>query len=237
MMLAELTQVLDRVPVEAPMQSYLDAIVEENVLGKPTHSTRRKTAKRLTELFALDPGCPSFRLLRFYWSEGAEGRPMLAFLLACARDSLLRDATPHVLEGPRDRVVTPGEVAGWLTERHPGRFQISTLNSTARNLSSSWTQAGLLGGAREKRRSEPRVTPVVVAYSLLLGYLGGLRGQRLLDSTWTRLLDHHPASLADLAMEASMRGWLRFKAAGAFIEVTFPGLLTPAEERACREQD
>ena len=83
-MLAELTQVLDRVPVAAPMQSYLDAIVEDNVLGKPTHSTRQKTAKRLTELYALDPGCPSFRLLRFYWSDGAEGRPMLAFLSACA---------------------------------------------------------------------------------------------------------------------------------------------------------
>ncbi|MBV8606365.1 MAG: hypothetical protein JO034_02745 [Singulisphaera sp.] len=237
MMLAELTQVLDRVPVVAPMQSYLDAIVEDNLLGKPTHSTRQRTAKRLTELFALDPGCPPFRLLRFYWSEGAEGRPMLASLLACARDSLLRDATPHVLAVPRDRVVTPGEVAGWLAEIYPGRFQVSTLNSTARNLASSWTQAGYLRGAREKRRSDPRVTPVVVAYALLLGYLGGLRGQRLLDSTWTGRLGRLPGAVADLAMEASRRGWLRYKAAGTVVEVTFPGLLTPAEERACREQD
>jgi hypothetical protein len=38
-----------------------------------------------------------------------------------------------------------------------------------------------------------------------------------------------------LAAEASKQGWLRLKAAGSVVEVTFPGLLTPAEERLTHE--
>jgi hypothetical protein len=237
LMLKELSQVLDRVSQDAPTTNYAAAIVEENVLGKPTRATRQLTASRLAHLYGLDPGNPLFRSLRFFWSGGSEGRPMLALLLGCARDPLLREMTPQIIEVPEGRIVTPAEAAGWLTERYPGRFQSSTLHSTARNLLSSWTQAGYLKGAREKQRVKPRVKPVVVAYALLLGYLVGLRGQRLLDSTWTALLDLPPASVADLAMEASRRGWIRYKAAGSVVEVTFPELLTPAEERACREQD
>jgi len=237
MMLAELIQVLDRVPTDAPAGRYLAEIVEENVLGKPTRSTRQRTARRLTELYALDPRCPLFRLLRFYWSDGAGSRPMLAFLLACARDALLRKCTPRVLGTARDQVVAPAEIATWIGEEHPGRFRATTERSAAQNLASSWAQAGLLRGVVVKRRSQPVVTPAVVAYALLLGHLGGLRGQRLLDSTWTNLLDLPRAAIVDSAMEASKHGWLCYKMAGPVVEVTFPSLLTPAEERTCREQD
>jgi hypothetical protein len=54
MMLKELTQVLDRIPRDAPAASYAVAIVQENLLGKPTRSTRQRTAKRLTELELLN---------------------------------------------------------------------------------------------------------------------------------------------------------------------------------------
>ena len=237
LMLKELSQVLERVPDGAPTSDYAAAIIEENVLGKPTRATRQLTSSRLAHLYGLDPGNPLFRSLRFFWLGGSEGRPMLAFLLGCARDPLLREMTPQIVDVPEKRVITPAEAAGWLTERYPGRFQPSTLHSTARNLLSSWTQAGYLRGAREKQRVQPRVTPVVAAYALLLGYLGGLRGHRLLDSSWTALLGLSSSSVADLAMEASRRGWMMYKAAGSVVEVTFPELLTPAEERACREQD
>src|SRR5205823_5099752 len=138
---------------------------------------------------------------------------------------------------PQGQIVTPVEIGTWLGEKYPGRFRATTQHSAAQNLASSWAQAGILRGVTTKRRSQPVITPVVAAYALLLGYLGGLRGQRLLDSTWTGLLDRPPAAITDLATEASKQGWLRYKMAGSVVEVTFPGLLTPAEERACREQD
>src|SRR5436305_1056023 len=68
MMLEELSLLLDRIPPEAARDAYVAAINTENVLGKPTQTTRRVTAKNLGQLYALDPGCTLFRLLRHFWT-------------------------------------------------------------------------------------------------------------------------------------------------------------------------
>ncbi len=66
MMLAELGMVLEAAPADAPPSRYRTAIVEDNVLGKPTRSTRQRTAQYLTELYGLDPKLVVFRLLRLF---------------------------------------------------------------------------------------------------------------------------------------------------------------------------
>ena len=45
-----------------------------------------------------------------------------------------------------------------------------------------------------------------------------------------------PRRYPNQAAEASRQGWMNYKAAGAVVEVTFPGLLTPREEEAARDQ-
>jgi hypothetical protein len=60
----------------------ISATVDENILGKRTQTTRQRTAKRLTELYSLDPTCTVFRLLRHFWPADRIGQPMLAFLAA-----------------------------------------------------------------------------------------------------------------------------------------------------------
>ncbi len=40
-----------------------------------------------------------------------------------------------------------------------------------------------------KIRSKPIVSPVVVTYALVLGYLSGSRGKMLLDTIWTKILN------------------------------------------------
>jgi len=57
----------------------------------------------------------------------------------------------------------------------------------------------------------------------------------LLDTIWTRMLDRTSAEIADLATDASKQGWMSYKAAGSVVEITFPGLLTPQEEKASYE--
>ena len=47
MMLDELSLLLAKVGPHAKRDAYLSAIVEDNVLGKPTQTTRQQTAKRL----------------------------------------------------------------------------------------------------------------------------------------------------------------------------------------------
>jgi hypothetical protein len=235
MMLQELRLLLERVNADAPASCYVAAIMDDNVLGKPTRSTRQRTAQRLIELYALDPHCPLFRLLRHYWAADVESQPMLAFLMACARDPLLRAATPFMFTIPLGHTVVPAAIADHLHEQYPSRFQPSTLIATAQRLASSWAQAGYLQGKQTKRRMHPHITPTVTAFALLLGYLCGLRGARLFESAWSQLLDCSAAKLTELTTEASTQGWLRYKASGAVVEITFPGLLTPAEERAAYE--
>lgn len=237
MMLDELSLVLEKVDSNAHADAYRSAIIEENALGKPTRTTRQRTAQRLTELYCLNPACTLFRLLRHFWPADHAARPMLAFLAAAARDPLLRETTPFVQGIRYGEAVTPDEIAKHLNEKYAKRFQTSTALATAQRLASSWMQAGYLTGKVKKKRSRPVVTPVVAVFAVLLGYLCGLRGKLLLDSTWTRFLDRTPAELTDLLYEASRQGWLTYKEAGGVVEITFPGLLRPQEEKAAYEQN
>ena len=237
MMLQELAMVLNHVSASAGPALYRQAIVDDNVLGKPTQTTRQRSAKRLAELYALDPGCTLFRLLRHFWPADPSSQPMLAFLLASARDPLLREATPFVLGLKLSETVTADAIGEHLACQHPSRFRPTTLHSTAQNLASSWTQAGFVRGKVKKVRVKPNVTPVVLSYAALLGYLCGLRGKLLLESPWTRPLDCSPAKITELTHEASKQGWLRYKGAGSVVEIAFPGLLKPHEEKAAYESD
>jgi len=237
MMLNELQLLLENVNATAPASAYSDAIMEDNVLGKPTRTTRQRTLTRLKQLYSLDPGISLFRLLRHFWPANNDAQPMLAFLVAAARDPLLRETTPHVLNIPVRQPVQQTETAQFLDEKYPARFRPTTLKSTAQNIASSWTQAGYLTGRVKKNRTRPNVTPAVVTFALVIGHLCGLRGKLLVDCLWTRLLDRSQGELTDLAMEASKQGWMLFKSSGVVIEVTFPGLLTPKEEQVAYEQD
>jgi len=237
MMLDELALMLANVSPNGKRDAYVSAIVDDNALGKPTQTTRQRTAKRLEELYSLNPNCTLFRLLRHFWSIDQAGRPMLAFLAAAARDPLLRETTPFVLTMPIGADVDAIMIGGYVNEKYPNRFRPTTLHSTAQNLASSWTQAGFIRGKVKKRRAKPTVTPVIAAFAVLLGYLCGFRGKLLLDSTLTRFLDRSPAELTDLVIHASRQGWLNYKAAGSVIEITFPGLLKPQEEKAAHEQN
>ncbi len=237
MMLGELSLVLEHVGKNATTDEYLAAVVEHNVLGKPTQTTRKRSAQRLVELYSLDQTRAVFRLLRHFWSADPSARPLLAYLAAASRDPLLREITPFVVAIPVNAAVNAIQVASHLKEKYPARFKHTTLMSTAQNLASSWTQAGYLTGKVNKKRTRPVVTPVVVTFALLLGYLCGSRGKMLLDTNWTRMLDRTPAEISDLAIDASKQGWMNYKAAGSVVEITFPGLLTPKEEKASNEPD
>ena len=64
MMLQELGAVLGVVPVGSVADAYREAILQRNVLGKTTGSTRQKSLRHLRELYALDEAIPIFGLLR-----------------------------------------------------------------------------------------------------------------------------------------------------------------------------
>ena len=52
-------------------------------------ATRKLSSQRLSELYALDPQVPPFRVMRRCWYADRDGQAILAMLLALARDPLL----------------------------------------------------------------------------------------------------------------------------------------------------
>jgi hypothetical protein len=236
-MFAELNDLLAALPAKASKEEYRQAILTDNALGKKTLATRRGTAKRLGELYALDPRVPLFRLLRVFWNADQQGRRLLAFLCASARDPLLRLTAPPVLSAKQGETVAKESLEKAVEEAAPNRFKPGICQAIARRAASSWTQAGHLSGHVVKKRSHPVATPANTAYALVLGYLCGIRGQLLLTTYWAKLLDLPAKEIARWAAEASRRGWLNFRQAAGVIEVRFPDLLTAAEKEMVRGED
>jgi len=236
LMYAELEELFRETQPEAVVADYRRAIVEDNVLGKRTHTTREHTTRKLKALFGLDPQIPIFRALRRFWQVDEQGRPLLAMLCGFARDPLLRNTADAVLGAAVGTTVIPDAVEKTLRRNAPGRFSETNEIAIARRILSSWTQSGHLEGQQTKVRKRATATPGSTAYALFLAHLEGRRAQRLFDSIWGRILDGSNGQLVELAKAASQRSLIDFRGAGGVIEVRFPDLLTSDEEELLDEQ-
>ena len=211
---------------------YRDAIVDQNLLGKPTVTARRITFERLRELYGLDPSLPVFRALDDLWDADVNAQPMIALLCSTARDPILRALTPCVLSLPIGATITTHDLAEEAKHRFPGKFVASSRERLGRNVSSSWEKAGLLLGRRTKERAKPQARPTSLAYALLLGDLCGKRGQALFTTLWATMLDAPIHELKELAVVASRVGWIEYRASGDVVEVSFRHLMRDQEESA-----
>ena len=236
-MLSELLGLLTDVPGPVSVLRYYSAIVDDNILGKKTASTRKLTAQRMSELYALDPSIPVFRVLRDLWELDEPARPLLACLCANARDPILRVTSAAVLGAQVGEIVDKHAIADVVAAEAGGRFNPNTLDKIARNAASSWTQSGHLRGRVHKVRARAVATPAATAYALLLGYMAGARGEGLFQTYWTKLLDAPPSEVDSLAFEASRWGWLDYRRVGDVAAIAFPGLLTEADMEIIRGED
>lgn len=230
-MLAELIALLAIANPNTDKTTYRKMITEDNVLNKPTLKTRQLTAERLGQLYLLDSQKSLFRVMRQLWYVDGDGRPLLAFLMACKTDTLLRLTTEFILGIQYGEIITSSHMEKFLEEKTPERFGKKTLRSVSQNLNSSFTQAGYLSGKVRKKRVQAKSTPGNTAYALFLAYLDGFRSERLFESFWTKLLDIPPGKIHELAIAASRKGWLDYRSAGGIIDVQFRNLLTEEEKR------
>lgn len=233
-MLEELSILLESISPEASRADYLAAIIEKNALNKQTSATRTLTAQRLSELYLLEPNIALFRVLRRFWQDDVPGRSLLALLCSLARDPLLRATAEPVLAMTSGEELSRQKITDAIRSAVDGRLNDATLDKVVRNVSSSWTQSGHLQGRVRKFRQLVRPTPLATAYALMLGYLEGLRGGRLFETNWTRVLDASSAELRNIAAEAKRLSGLDLKVAGDVIEVGFTTVLTPQEIKDSR---
>lgn len=238
MMLAELRTLLSFVDqADAARADYLDAIQTANCLGKRSGKTRTLTFRHLADLYALDPNLMVFRALRFFWHRDVDGQPLLAALCSYSRDPIFRATAPFILGFQEGATVAREGMEEFIEGQEPGRFSKATLKSTAQNINSSWTQSGHLAGRIRKVRARVVPTPATASFALLLGYVSGLRGESLLKSDFTRMLDCSFEKTIELAEDASRRGWISLKRVGQVVEVLFPNLITAQEMEWLREQN
>lgn len=224
MMLAELTALLDAQPPESTRADYLQAIVDDNILGKNTEATRKLTGQRLAELYGLDPSVPIFRALLRVWRIDESGRPVVALLCALARDPLLRSTAPTVLGLDEGEELVRSHLLDALRTLTGDRLNDSILDKVARNAGSSWSQSGHLEGRVRKIRQRVSATPGPLAFALWLGSLEELAGEQLLDTRWTSVFDQSPRALEPVVLRAKQLGLVNANIGGGTVEIDPGGL-------------
>ena len=222
MMLAELDAVLSAVPVGTSVADYHDAILQRNVLGKATLSTRKESLRRLRELYALDEARPIFGLLRKLHDIDATSLPLLALQVAWARDPLFRATSQPVIDAAEGDRVETERLAQAFEAVFPNRYSELSRNQTARHAASSWTQSGHLRGRTQKIRQRVKPTAVAVTLALFLGDLAGYYGTRVFSNPWCALLDLNADRAQALGQEAHRAGLLNLRAVGEVVELSFP---------------
>jgi len=232
LMLAELEMLLAATPLEAGIADFRRAVVEQNVLGKRTATTREHTVRKLKALYGLAPTIPVYRIMRRIWLEDSESRPLLALMCAVARDPLLRSSIEIVLDASLGSEVMRDQFASTVRPS----FSDSTRDAIVSHLVSTWTTAGFLTGTTTKIRTRAHATPGAAAYALALGFMEGQRGGLMLSTLWTRLLDRSANEVLTLVQQAARRGWVEYRAAGDVIDLRVDPLFTDEERKLCDAQ-
>jgi len=235
-MLTELSLLLESTVSSAEKRDYRQASAVENVVEKRTQINREHTTRKLKAMYGLDPSMAVFRGLRHFWQIENGALPQLAMLCALARDPLLRLSVDAVLDLKVGDTISAAGLAEVVRQRAPGRFSETNEKAIAVRMLSSWAQSGHLTGHLRKSRARPYATPVVAAYAMLIGYLEGIRAQRLFGTLWARVVDRPVEELVDLVAVAGQRGLLDFRQVSSIVEVRFRDFLTRDEEEWAREQ-
>lgn len=219
-----LVELLRELPSDAPAEQYREAVVEGNVLGRPTQTGRQRSFRHLRELYFLDPGRPEFAALRHFWDIEPASRPLLAGLLAFTRDEVLRASFGAIADLPAGSSVTSADFTAAVASQFGHEMSESTLGKTGRNTGACWTQTGHLSGRTKKVRQSIEAFPAAVAYAAYLGHLAGKRGAGLLETPWAAVLELPIVSGVDALRRAHTQGLLDLLVAGNVVDVSFPML-------------
>lgn len=217
-----LVELLRAVPADAPPERYREAVVVDNVLGRPTQAGRQRSYRHLRELYFLGPTRREFAALRRLWDVETNAQPLIAGLLAFTRDAILRASFPAIQQTPAGGVVTSDDLTKAVTAIYGVDLSESTLGKTGRNTAACWTQTGHLTGRTRKVRQSVEPFPAAVAYAAYLGHLAGHRGVGVLDAPWAELLDLPAGAALDTLRFAHAQGLIDLLVAGNVVDVSFP---------------
>ena len=221
MMLADLAMVLE----SGAARRAAEAIVHENLLGKPSVRAREGALVRLRQLYGLGENFPVSIVMQRLWERDPPGRPMLALLCALARDPTLRDGSAAVFDALLGERVRWPAIAATFEAQHPGRLGEKMSKSLAQHAASTWTQAGFLRGTVRKERVRAQATPAAAAYAALIAGFCGFGGMRLIESRWLDVLDRPVEDRIALLRQAEGLGLTRIRSVGDVFDIDARGPL------------
>lgn len=233
MLLADLSSVLATCPSTSSQLDYRSAIIDDNVAGKGSLSSRQRTFRYLRELYGLDPLAITFRAMRRLWARDTAGRPLIALLVASSNDPALAATASGVLSPGAGDVVTSASLAEAVEREFPGSYTEAVRAKIGRNALSSWTQAGYVrrvGRRGPAVRSTIDPTPGTVAMALVLGASEDLSGERLFPTSHAALLDTSAATMHDRTHDAARKGWLEYRSRGTVTEIDLGALTASIDD-------
>jgi hypothetical protein len=229
MMFLEMRTLVRSMPVAAARSDFIRAIVDENILEKPTQGSRKKSLRHLTELYGLDPTKALFRVLWQLGHPDLDSLPQLCLVCAYARDPQLRHSFELIRSLRLGESLERASMEEHLESGFPDRFSPAMKKSMAQNVNTTWTFGGHLAGRARKTRLVPQPRPASAVYAMFAGYLKGMRGEQLLDSAFASLVASNRSQLLAALSLASAKGLLSLKIAAGIVEFDFTGLLTAEE--------
>lgn len=235
MMFREMSALVSSMPLSLTIDDFATAIIDENVLDKPTLSSRKKSLRHLVELYGMDPSKVLFRVFWQFGHSDLDSLPQLCLACVYARDPQLRQSFELIRTLRLGEVLERTVMEQHLENGFPGRFSPAMKKSMAQNVNTTWTFGGHLSGKKKKVRQLPEPRPNSAAYAMFVGYLTGLRGERLLDSKFAALVTSNRSQLQTALSLASARGLLSLKQAAGIVEFDFSNLLNPSEQELLHE--
>ena len=232
-MVPELAALLAVAPPDADIDAFRHLAIDQDALHKASAANRIKTFAFLRGLYGLRPALPIFREFRRLSVLSSVDIPVLAGLLALAREPVLRACMGMVLGTAIGKTLGRDDFEAWIREYAPARFSQAMYISFSHNLYASFFQLGYLGEAVGRRRSRrrPTVRPVSAAYAAFLDWLTGLNGLSILDAPYSRALELPKAEHLALLSSAGQRGLMRVAHAGGILQLDFASWLRPGELR------
>ena len=220
-MLSDVRTLFNSCPTSSTLDEYAQSIIDDNVLLKNSGASRKEAFLRLKRLYGLDNSIFLFKIFRQLWSQETLTQPVLLMLYAISRDPILRSSVDLVINTLEGGELIAPDFEKEVENSFLDQFTKSTLASIGRNIASSWTQSGHFQGRSKKVRTFVESYPISVAFALFLGYLCGIRGEKLFHTNWVKILDAHVFELHSKSQVASQQGWLEYRQTGNITDITF----------------
>jgi len=221
-MFNELEKVMDFAQGNA---NYEEAL-KTNVTGKRSNTSIKKTANFLKTLYRFDIKDPFFLAFQYFWDQStATQKPILAFLFAVNRDYLLSESRDVIRQTETGKKVVIASLEENIEKYHPGKYSQVTKHSIAKNIASSWKQAGFIQGKVKNIRVQPEIDPATACFAFLLAYLSGKSGDFIWSAPVVRALCLSENILRELAGECARKDLIQYQYAGNVTVISFDNLL------------